>query len=65
MIPTILLQAMGKIVGKAEFFNLGMPTNVGEEKPVKPRLKLTLCHILHVWGRGVGIYIYIYIYIYI
>ena len=50
MNPIILPPAMRKIVGETRFFSLGVATSLGEEKsefkPVKLRLKLTLCHIL-------------------
>ena len=32
MHPLILFPAMGKIVGQTELFNLGMATDLGEEK---------------------------------
>ena len=36
----------GKIVGKIGSFNLGKATSLGEGKPAKLRLKMTLCGVL-------------------
>ena len=57
MHPTILLSAMGKIVGQTELFCHGMETNLGERK-LNLNLLISALNVDLVWypahGKGIG-----------